>query len=138
MSSISMTLAAAGLILGSSLALAQPGPGPGAGPGLAAGPCATGASAAGPGCPGPAMGPGGRRGPGARWGRDFTPGWGMMSETERLEHRQRLGALSGYDECRSYMDQHHADMVARAKERGVTLPAKPRRDACIGLQPPKK
>jgi hypothetical protein len=32
------------------------------------------------------------------------------------------------------MEEHHRLMAERAKEKGGTLPAKPRRDACIGLQ----
>jgi hypothetical protein len=36
--------------------------------------------------------------------------------------------------CMAYMEQHHAKMAARAKERGRTLPAKPRQDACAALK----
>lgn len=42
--------------------------------------------------------------------------------------------MASYDECKAYMDQHHRQMVERAKEKGRTVPAQPRRDACAGLK----
>lgn len=101
------------------------GPGPGPGPGPAAG-----ASA-----PRMGMGPGGgmMRG-GARWGSDYTPGWGMMSSKERDEHRAQMRAAKTPAECTALRDKHHEQMVARAKERGITMPAQPRRDACQGMK----
>lgn len=115
-----------------SIALAQPagGKGPGAGPGpMGAGPAA---SAPGMGM-GMGMGPGGGRGA-ARWGSDTTPGWAMMSEQERNEHRERMRSMKTYEECKTYQDQHHEQMAARAKERGGKALAQPRRDACSGLK----
>ena len=38
------------------------------------------------------------------------------------------------EECDAYMSQHHDQMAERAKERGMTMPAEPRRDACAGLK----
>lgn len=81
------------------------------------------------------MGPGGgtmRGGP--RWGGDYTPGWGMMSSKERDEHRAQMRAARSYEECVALRDRHHEQMAARAKERGVTMPAQPRRDACQGMK----
>ncbi|MEW6707074.1 MAG: hypothetical protein AB1430_19680 [Pseudomonadota bacterium] len=130
MKSIRLLLAAT-LMAATGLAVAQPGRGPGGGPGM--GPCAaaTGASGvAAAGCPGGGPGMMG----GGRWGRDYTPGWAMMSAEERNAHRQQMGAFKSYEECKAYMDQHHDDMAARAKERGIAMPAKPRRDACAGLK----
>ena len=46
--------------------------------------------------------------------------------------------FKSYEECRAYMDEHHKDMVARAKERGINAPAAPRRDGCSGLKPATK
>jgi hypothetical protein len=43
--------------------------------------------------------------------------------------------MTSQAECKAYMEQHHQEMVARAKEKGRTLPAQPRRDACAGLKP---
>ena len=117
--------------LGSSLAMAQGGPGPqGAGPGASA--------------PRMGMGPGGGMGSGggmrggmrggARAGADYTPGWGLMTPQERDEHRTQMRAAKTYEECTALRDKHHEQMTARAKERGVTMPAQPRRDACQGLK----
>lgn len=108
------------------LALAQPGAGkgPGAGPGpMGAGPAAS--------APGLGMGMGGGAGA-ARWGSDYTPGWALMTEQERNEHRDRMRAMKTYEECKAYRDQHHEQMVARARERGGPALAQPRRDACSG------
>lgn len=83
------------------------------------------------------MGPGmrGQRGRGAaRWGSNATYGWSMMTSQERTEHRQRMQSMTSYADCTAYRDQHHEQMMARAKERGVAAPAQPRRDACAGLK----
>jgi hypothetical protein len=114
-----------------SVAVAQTGgggKGPGAGPG-SVGPAA-GASAPGMGM---GMGPRGARGPG-RWGPDHTPGWALMTEQERNEHRERMRAMTTYEECRAYREQHHEQMTARAKERGGQALTQPRRDACAALK----
>ena len=120
-------LFAAGLALAVGAASAQPGP-----RGAAGASAPPGASASGPAGMGPRMGA--HMGPGARWGSDYTPGWSMMSRAERDEHREHMRGFKDYDECKSYMDQHHEQMAARAKERGVTMAASPRRDACVGLK----
>jgi hypothetical protein len=80
----------------------------------------------------PASGMGNMRG----WhmGRDNTPGWSMMSRAERKEHHDKMMAMTDPAACVAYMEQHHAKMAERAKERGRTLPAKPRRDACASLK----
>lgn len=104
--------------------LAQGGPGAGKGPG-------PGMQGAGP----AASMPGTGRGPGARFGADFTPGWAMMTEAERNEHHKHIREMKTYEECKAYMEQHHAQMAARAKERGGKALAQPRRDACAGLKP---
>jgi hypothetical protein len=58
----------------------------------------------------------------------------MMTSQERQEHQDKMHSLTSADECRTYMEQHHRKMADRAKEKGVTLPTTPRRDACVGLQ----
>jgi hypothetical protein len=80
----------------------------------------------------PGMGMGGMRG----WhmNRDNTPGWSMMSRAERKEHHDKMMVMTDRAACMAYMEQHHAKMAARAKERGRTLPAKPRQDACAALK----
>lgn len=114
--------------LSAGVALAQPagGRGPGAGPGpMGAGPTAS--------TPGMGMGPGGGHGT-ARWGSDYTPGWALMTQQERNEHRERMRSMKTYEECKTYQEQHHEQMAARAKERGGKALAQPRRDACGGLK----
>lgn len=114
------------LALPMAVAMAQPGGGSGPGP-MGAGPAA---SAPGMGM---GMGPGGGRGA-ARWGSDYTPGWALMTQQERNEHREHMRAMKTYDECKTYQAQHHEQMAARAKERGSPMRAQPRRDPCAGLK----
>jgi hypothetical protein len=118
------TLWVALIALWAGLAAAQAGPGP---------------QASAPGASAPRMGmgvgPGGgmmRGGP--RAGGDYTPGWSMMSPQEREEHRAQMRAAKTHEECAALRDKHHEQMMARAKERGVAMPAQPRRDACQGLK----
>lgn len=77
--------------------------------------------------PGPAAGPG--QGHGFRFNQDNTRGWSLMSAEERNAHRVKMMSSKTYDECKTYQDEHHALMEARAKEKGKTLPA-PRGNAC--------
>lgn len=111
-------------------ALAQPGSGKG--PGGGPGPTGAGPAASAPGM-GMGMGPGGGRGA-ARWGSDYTPGWALMTQQERNEHRERMRSMKSYEECNAYQQQHHEQMAERAKERGGKALAQPRRDACGGLK----
>lgn len=114
-----------------SAAVAQPagggtGPGAGAGPMMGAGPSAS--------APGMGIGPGRGRGA-ARWGSDYTPGWALMTQKERAEHREHMRSMKTYEECKAYQEEHHAQMAARAKERGGQALPQPRRDACAALKP---
>ena len=112
--------------MGAAMAQPDSGKGPGGGAGqMGAGPAAS--------APGMGMGQGGGRGA-ARYGSDYTPGWTLMSEQERNEHRDRMRSMKTYEECKSYQDQHHEQMAARAKERGGKALAQPRRDACGSLK----
>jgi Spy/CpxP family protein refolding chaperone len=117
MNTIRLLAAAAALLLTAAAVPAQPASGPGPGPGASA----------------PRGGPGG---PGrmGRWGSDFTPGWSLMTPAERQEHQARMKSMTDHADCKAYMDEHHEQMAARAKEKGGTMPARPRRDACAGLQ----
>lgn len=100
----------------------------------------TGASAAsGPSANAPSMGGrggmgGGRHGMGGRWGSDVTAGWSMMTPEERREHQAKMQSMTNYADCKSYVDEHHQEMVKRAAEKGRAAPAQPRRDACAGLK----
>jgi hypothetical protein len=71
----------------------------------------------------------------ARWGGDYTPGWALMSEAERNEHRDRIRAMKSYEECQAFVAQHREQMAARAQERGSKTLRSPRRDACAALKP---
>ncbi|MBP6225740.1 MAG: hypothetical protein KA439_11810 [Rhizobacter sp.] len=117
-------------LLGLSLGIACAQGGGGKGPGSGAGPMGAGPDA---GAPGMGMGSGTGAGR-AQWGSDFTPGWTLMSQQERNEHRDRMRSMKSYEECHAYQAQHHEQMAARAKERGGAAPAQPRRDACAGLK----
>lgn len=88
----------------------------------------------GPAASGPGYGPrhGMRGGPMA--GPRITPGWAMMTPEERNTHRDTLRNMKSYDECKAYMDQHHAQMVDRAKERGRNPPPAMRGDPCTWLK----
>lgn len=68
------------------------------------------------------------------WGRGVTPGWSMMSQHERDEHRDKMRSMKSWEECKAYQQEHHDHMMARAKERGANPPAQPRRDPCMGLK----
>lgn len=94
------------------------------------------ASAPGPGA-GARLGPGmhGGRGRGARAGAQYTAGWAMMTPAERSEHIARMRSMTTQGECRDYVQKHHDEMAARAKERGGKPLAQPRRDPCAGLKP---
>jgi len=52
-----------------------------------------------------------------------TVGWQVMTPAERTEHQTKMRSFKTYDECKAYQQEHHAQMAARAKEKGVTLPA---------------
>jgi Spy/CpxP family protein refolding chaperone len=69
--------------------------------------------------PGYGPGPGARGGP--RFNDRTTPGWSLMTATERKEHQEKMRGFKDYDECRGYMEKHHALMVERAKEKGRAL-----------------
>jgi hypothetical protein len=99
------TLAAISLAFAATFTFAQggPGSGPGAGPG---------------------------KGPGWRFNADTTPGWSLMTNEERVAHRQGMLATKTYDECKAYQDAHHRQMAERAKAKGATIPDAPRRDIC--------
>jgi hypothetical protein len=58
----------------------------------------------------------------------------MMSEKERKEHREHMQGFKSYEGCKTYVDKHHEEMAARAKERGGKPLPQPRRDACAGLK----
>lgn len=116
----SITLAA---VLGAALsaaALAQMGAGPGTGRGMGAGQGA--GPGAGPGAgqmSGPAAGAQGMRG--MRMGQTNTPGWTLMTPTERTEAQNRIREVKTYEECVQVQAEHRTTMATRATEKGITL-----------------
>lgn len=105
-------------VLGAALAapvLAQPGPGMWGGMGGMGG---MGMQNGGPGGAG-RMGPGMGNGVGAT----------LMTAEERTAMMIKMRAVKTYDECKLVQDEQHKAMEARAKEKGITLPA-PRQNRC--------
>lgn len=49
----------------------------------------------------------------------------IMTEQERVEHRERMRAAGTPEERERVRVEHHKQMVERARERGVTLPEEP-------------
>lgn len=116
-------------LFGAALAtpvLAQPGPGMG---GMGGGPVAQNTI--------PGMGPGtgaGQRGAyGMRFSQRNTAGWTLMSAEERTAHREKMLAAKTFAECKTLQTEHHTQMEARAKEKGLTLPT-PRQNVCDRMQ----
>jgi hypothetical protein len=68
-----------------------------------------------------------------RFGPGNTPGWSLMTPQERAEHRSKMMGFTNYEECASYLAEHHAMMLERARKQGVTLPAEPHPGFCQRL-----
>jgi hypothetical protein len=62
-------------------------------------------------------------------------GYQLMTPEERDEFRARVRAAKTYEERERIRAEHHEQMQARAKERGLTLPPEPRRDRGPGRGP---
>lgn len=63
--------------------------------------------------------------PQAREGNEAIYGSQMMSAEERAEYRARMRAANSAEERERLREEHHRQMLARAKERGVVLPEAP-------------
>jgi hypothetical protein len=63
-----------------------------------------------------------------------TWGWQLMTPEERIEHQNKMRSFKTYDECKSYQEEHHKQMEARAKEKGVTLPPMGPRYGCDNMK----
>lgn len=57
--------------------------------------------------------------------RDQIYGSQLMTEQERIEHRNHLRSLKTVQERKEYQLEHHKRMQERAKEKGITLPDEP-------------
>jgi hypothetical protein len=60
--------------------------------------------------------------------------WSLMTPAERTEHQTKMRSFKTYAECTAYQDEHHKLMEARAKEKGVTLPAMGSRYGCDNMK----
>lgn len=49
----------------------------------------------------------------------------IMSQEERIEHRNRMRSAKTLEEREQIRQEHHQQMLTRAKERGVVLPDEP-------------
>jgi hypothetical protein len=63
-----------------------------------------------------------------------TAGWQLMTPAERTEHQTKMRSFKTYDECKAYQEENHKQMEARAKEKGVTLPAMGSRYGCDNMK----
>jgi len=66
---------------------------------------------------------------GMRFSQTNTPGWTLMTAEERTAHQTKMRAVTSYDECKQLQDEQHQTMLARAKEKGVTLNT-PKQNSC--------
>jgi len=57
--------------------------------------------------------------------RDMIYGSQLMTEQERTAYRERIRMATTEQEREQIRAEHHTQMLARAKERGVTLPDEP-------------
>jgi hypothetical protein len=78
--------------------------------------------------------PGSKGHAGMRMGSHNTTGWAHMTKQERMEHQDKMRSMQSHDECMAYVEQHHAMMVERAKEKGRSMPGKPRQDPCAAMK----
>lgn len=124
------TTLALGLALATSavVALAAPGFGGGYGPGN--GPClqqdGTTCGGAGPGY----GGRGGRMGGMGMGGMGSGPGGGLMTDEERVAHRNAMHGFETVAQCNAYWTAHREAMANRAKERGLEPGPGPRVNPC--------
>jgi hypothetical protein len=63
-----------------------------------------------------------------------TWGWQLMTPEERIEHQNKMRSFKTYDECKAYQEEHHKQMEARAKEKGVTMPPMGPRYGCDNMK----
>ena len=59
------------------------------------------------------------------YGDETAYGSQLMTEQERIEHRNKMQSLKTKVERERYRIEHHKLMQERAKQQGVTLPDKP-------------
>ena len=82
---------------------------------------------------GSGMGQGMHGGRGMRFNQNNMAGWSLMTPEERTAQQTKMRAASNLGECKALQTEHRSAMEARAKEKGVTLPA-PRQSGCQRMQ----
>jgi hypothetical protein len=78
---------------------------------------------------GPGVGPGYGKGMQFKFNQNNTRGWTLMTDQERAAHHANMISAKSYEECKARQSEQHQTLDARAKEKGVTLPAA-RENAC--------
>ena len=56
---------------------------------------------------------------------DTVYGWQLMTEQERIEHRNKMMSMNTKEEREAYRLEHHMRMQERATDKGVTIPDQP-------------
>ena len=79
------------------------------------------------------MGQGMHGGRGMRFNQNNMAGWSLMTPEERTAQQTKMRAAGSLGECQALQAEHRGVMEARAKEKGVTLPA-PRQNGCQRMQ----
>ena len=51
-----------------------------------------------------------------------TPTCGMMTPDEQKAHHDKMMGMKDKGSCTAYMDEHHKQMQARAKDKGMKMP----------------
>jgi len=106
--------------------------GPGMGGGMGGGPGMQNAGS-GNGMGGQGRSPGAHGGRGMRFNQNNMAGWSLMTPEERTAQQTKMRSVGSLAECQALQAEHHSVMEARAKAKGVTLPA-PRQNACQRMQ----
>ena len=78
----------------------------------------------------PPPAPAGSLAPAPKVGADYTPGWDMMTDKERIDYRQRMLAAPTPAECRRLRDDQVKLAAERARNRGIKDVPNARMDAC--------
>ena len=105
--------------------LAEAGPGMGGGMGGGAG-MQNGGQGSG-------MGQGMHGGRGMRFNQNNMAGWSLMTPEERTAQQTKMRAAGSLGECQALQTEPRGVMEARAKEKGMSLPA-PRQNGCQRMQ----
>ena len=78
----------------------------------------------------PAQADPGRRFP---FGKDNVAGWPMMNSAERAEYHRNMTQLRTMAECRTFIEEHHARMEQRARDRSAPFVV-PTADVCAQMK----